>query len=152
MCTRLGGSEFAREQELHDALSVTGSEPWSREKKHPLQAIYQLLKFLTEYFKLYASCIQSQINTPSKGTKLSELKSRSTNSRRMAESSFLGEWREDQDWAKFKSKLDLNGMTSGFFLMNCNSHPSLPPSIHSTINLFKPSNFKAFSPKNVNKD
>jgi len=32
----LGGSEFAGEQELHDALSVTGPEPWSREKKTPL--------------------------------------------------------------------------------------------------------------------
>lgn len=32
MCKRLGGSEFAGEQELHDALSVTGPEPRSTGK------------------------------------------------------------------------------------------------------------------------
>ncbi len=49
MRTRLGGSEFAGEQELHDALSVTGPEPRST-RKMPLTSY--LPASLTEYFKV----------------------------------------------------------------------------------------------------
>lgn len=48
MRTRLGGSEFAGEQELHDVLSVTGPEPRSTGKM-PLTSY--LPASLTEYFK-----------------------------------------------------------------------------------------------------
>lgn len=49
MRTRLGGSEFVGEQELHDALSVTGPEPQCTGKM-PLTSY--LLASLTEVFNL----------------------------------------------------------------------------------------------------